>query len=123
MIELQLKSIIVNGRGLLGMEEQLTYPKKHSLTLLWALVQGMLKALHQAPLVELAAVDSVIGDLETIDPDSTGFRHHETKDGGPSTLTRAPQSIDVRHMHRILGGVSDFLDAVLTEIACRTDAE
>jgi hypothetical protein len=115
VIELQLKRIIVEGRHLVGMEEVLTYPKNHRLTDSWAAARAILTSLRRDPPMEIPAVDAVIADLDRMDPDSTGFRYHERKDGGSPTLANAPSFINVRHMHEVLMGISAFFDAVLTD--------
>jgi hypothetical protein len=115
VIELQLKQIIVEGRRLIGMEEKLTYPKNHRLTDSWAVARAILITLQRNPPMEIPAVDAVIADLDRMDPDSTGFRYHERKDGGAPTLANAPSFINLRHMHDVLMGISSFFDAVLTD--------
>jgi hypothetical protein len=110
-IELQLKNIVERGQIVLG--EPATYPKHHGLEETWKMAIKVIGALQEEDQGEIENVTNVIEELCALDPDSTGFRYHEKKNGQP-TLHGAPELLPLGSIHEALAGVSSYLDCVDT---------
>jgi hypothetical protein len=108
-IELQLKNIV--DRGQIVLEKEAVYPKHHGLRDVWAMAIQVISALQEEDNGEISTVTRIIDELCTIDPDSAGFRYHETKQGRP-TLDKAPDYLNLGSVNEALAGVSSFLDGV-----------
>jgi hypothetical protein len=110
-IELQLKKIVDRGQILL--EEQAVYPRHHGLREVWKMAIPVIERLQEEDNGEIENVTRVIGELCDFDPDSSGFRYHETKRGQP-TLTAAPEYLHLGSINEALAGISMYLDCVET---------
>jgi hypothetical protein len=108
-IELQLKNIV--ERGQIVLEEQAAYPKHHGLREIWTMAIRVIKELQEEDNGEIENVSKIIAELCTLDPDSAGFRYHETKKGQP-TLDAAPEYLHLGSINDALSGVSSYLDCV-----------
>jgi hypothetical protein len=75
----------------------------------------VIEALQEADNGEIANVTRIIDELCTLDPDSAGFRYHETKKGRP-TLDTAPEHLHIGSINEALAGVSSYLDCVETAL-------
>jgi hypothetical protein len=73
----------------------------------------VIKALEEEDNGEIETVTRVIDELCNIDPDSTGFRYHESRSGQP-TLGAAPDNLHLEHINAALASVSSYLDCVDT---------
>ena len=110
-IELQLKNIV--DRGQIVLEEEAAYPKHHGLKEVWKMAIKVIEKLQEEDNGEIANVTRVIDELCALDPDSAGFRYHQTKKGQP-TLDTAPEHLHLGSINDALAGVSSYLDCVDT---------
>jgi hypothetical protein len=110
-IELQLKNIVDRGQILL--DEEATYPKHHGLREVWKMAVKVIEELHEEDNGEIDNVTRVIEELCALDPDSAGFRYHQTKKGQP-TLATVPEHLHLGSINDALAGVSSYLDCVET---------
>lgn len=110
-IELQLKNIIDRGQIVLGTDA--IYPKHHGLKEIWKMALQVIEELQEEDNGEIKNITRVIDELCALDPDSTGFRYHETKRGQP-TLDAAPEYLHLGSINDALAGVSSYLDCVET---------
>jgi hypothetical protein len=112
-IELQLKNIV--ERGQIVLEKEAAYPKHHGLKETWQMAIDVIGALQEEDKGEIENVTRVIDELCGLDPDSSGFRYHETKKGQP-TLDTAPELLHLGSINEALAGVSSYLDCVETAL-------
>jgi hypothetical protein len=117
-IELQLKKVIVNGARLRDLE--LKTPKTHDLVRLWELARPELLALGGAEPPEAAVVELLLQELQQLDPEATGFRYPEDRDGRPN-LASPPALLDLDNVHDVLTDVHTFLECANAEIDHRLE--
>jgi hypothetical protein len=113
-LELQLKFIIYEGQGAF----QVSGPRRntHNLRNLWDEARSLIEKHPSSNTLDLSDVESTITELDAIDPGSDGFRYPVDVKGNP-TLTGAPQRINLRNAHDVLGRLSNLLSCVASELS------
>lgn len=117
-IELQLKRILVDGSTLQEVDPPKHY--KHNLVDLWELAKPILVALDDVEPEGTDVVEHVLGEIQKLDPEDTGFRFHQNRKGEPN-LEYVPSHFDVRNFHEVCTEVLTFLECGNSEISARLD--
>lgn len=107
-IELRLKSLLQDGRRLLGRENK--EKPEHQLLKLWYPVKEILEEIWpDGDVGHIQAVDSLIKQFEKADPRSTSFRYPKDLDGNKSVNLEEPR-INLRNLADVIGAMSIILE-------------
>jgi len=129
-IELQIKRLVVTAARLRPEElDTKAFNKRlhhHHLKPLWDLAREQLMAIGEydesCPPVGVEDLEHALDELDKLDPEATGFRFHENRQGGP-TLSNPPATLDLANFHRVLRDVHGFVEAANTQVAQRLETD
>ena len=118
-LELQLKmaiarSLEVAGRDLDKKERQRLHV--HKLLPLWQLTKEQIEAIGVStePL-GVEDFERLLGDVDALDPEATGFRFHAARNGEPS-LSPRDRSVDLENFHKVFCELYTFVDCLNEEL-------
>lgn len=117
-VELQMKCIIFDGRGLRG--ERGPMESGHDLLVLWeSAKRELVAAWPDGDAETLHAAEIWIRELHAIDPKSTAFRYATDLSGKP-TLTEV-DAIDLEQLRAVMNRLGTFLESALAGMAAMHD--
>jgi hypothetical protein len=118
-LELQLKMAIGRALEIAGRD----FDKKdkqrlhvHKLLPLWQFTKEQLEMIGvcTAPL-GVEDFERLLGDVDVLDPEATGFRFHAARSGEPS-LSPRDRAVDLENFHAVFGELYTFVDCLNEEL-------
>lgn len=125
LLEVALKNIVGGTREMLIEDlspAETRAMRTHDLVSLWSHAREHVELLGMTNDLPMSTLNSILVELQTVDPTADGFRYPFKRDALTQTLAKMPAEIDLGRFHAACSLALQSLDRVMSEIDARDDA-